>query len=243
VVVRAVDGSGDQRRTDASEPVECGGEVAGPGPAAVDSDLGSALPPDETGGDMQQPVAQRLRLGLGQLTGQQGRLGPGDQVGGGERQLQLGLVDLELAGREAADPGLLNVSDLVLDSGVGAVPGLQPGQLPGRGVGGQSLIAPAIMGFEHADLRARVRAFASHQDPHAGRPARLDGVGEQSGELGDLGARQTGRVGRSWCSSASTATVQAVSGSRRIASATVLVTLNPTENDTSSTRTSRRLRR
>jgi hypothetical protein len=28
------------------------------------------------------------------------------------------------------------------------------------------LIAPAVVGFEHADLRARMRSFAADQDPH-----------------------------------------------------------------------------
>jgi len=36
-------------------------------------------------------------------------------------------------------------------------------------------------------------AFPPHQDPHAGRPARLDRVGEQSGELGNLSEEAVGR--------------------------------------------------
>jgi len=37
---------------------------------------------------VQQPVAQQLGLDQGELAVQEGGLGPGDQVGGGQRQLQ-----------------------------------------------------------------------------------------------------------------------------------------------------------
>ena len=151
--------SSKQRRTEFGEPVERVGELIGPGPPVVDFDLGSALPAGEAGGDVQQPVAQRLGFGLGQLTAQQDGLGPSDQVGGGEGQLQPGLVDLKLSRREAADPGLLDSCGLVLDAGVCPMPGVQPGQLPGRGVGGQRLVTPAVVGFEHADLSTRVGTF------------------------------------------------------------------------------------
>ena len=53
----------------------------------VDSDSGSALPACEAGGDVQQPVAQHLGLGLGQVVGQEGGLGPSDQVGRCQREL------------------------------------------------------------------------------------------------------------------------------------------------------------
>ena len=80
-------------------------------------------------------------------------------------------VDGELAGREAAHAGLLDRFDPVLDPGVGAVPGLQERQLPASGVGGHALVAPAVVGFEHADLGAGVGPFAADQDPHPVRPA------------------------------------------------------------------------
>jgi hypothetical protein len=141
---RDCDDSDDQRWQDAGEPMERGREIPGPGPTVVDSDLGSALPADKAGGDMEQPVAQRPRLGLGQLTAQQGGLGPRDQIRGGQRQLQPDPVDLKLAGWKPAETGLLDGLDRVLDPGVSAVPGLQPGQLAGRGVGRQRLVAPAV---------------------------------------------------------------------------------------------------
>jgi hypothetical protein len=50
---------------------------------------------------VQQPVAQLLGFGLGQLAVEQQMLGPGDQVDRDQRQLKPGLVDREPAGREA----------------------------------------------------------------------------------------------------------------------------------------------
>jgi hypothetical protein len=153
-VVRWPNYSGEQWRADLGKPVEGVGELIRPGPTMVDSDSGSALPAYEAGGDVQQPVAQHLGLGLGQVVGQEGGLGPSDQVGRGQRELQPGLVDRQVAGGEATDPGLLKVSNLVLYPGVGPVPGFQPGELTDGRVGRYGLIAPAVMGFQQRDLGA-----------------------------------------------------------------------------------------
>lgn len=48
---------------------------------------------------------------------------------GGEHQLQPDLVGGELAEGEVAQPGVLTAADAVLDVGVGAVPGLELGQV------------------------------------------------------------------------------------------------------------------
>ena len=53
-------------------------------------------------------------------------------------------VDREHPGRESAQPGVFAAADAVLDGGVGAVPGLQGGQLPDGGVGGERLEPPAV---------------------------------------------------------------------------------------------------
>ena len=55
----------------------------------------------EVGGDVQQPAAEQLELGCGQVTVEEGGLGPGDQVSGGQRELQPGLVDGEALGTGA----------------------------------------------------------------------------------------------------------------------------------------------
>jgi len=72
----------------------------------------------------QQPVAQQFRLDFGQGCVEQDGLGPRGEVGGGQRELQPDGVDRELAGREPAQSGLFGSPDLVLNPGVGAVPGL-----------------------------------------------------------------------------------------------------------------------
>jgi hypothetical protein len=102
----------------------------------------------------------------------------------------------EFAGREPAQPGLFGGADPVLDPGVGAMPGLQERELSDLGVGGQALVAPAVVGFEHADLRARVRPFPPDQHPHSVRPARVGETGQQPGQLGDLSHRQPRLIDR-----------------------------------------------
>ena len=86
---------------------------------------------------MQEPVAQRLRLTRLEGVGEGEQAQPGGQVGGDRDDLEPGLVDGELAGREPAQPGVFGVPDPVLDAGVGAVPGFEERQLPDRGVGGE----------------------------------------------------------------------------------------------------------
>ena len=66
------------------EAGERGGESGRPGPGGGDAEPGAALPAGEAGGDVQEPVAQRFRFGAGQVAVEQGGLGPGDQVRGGQ---------------------------------------------------------------------------------------------------------------------------------------------------------------
>ena len=81
---------------------------------------------------MQQPVADRLPLGPGQvgLVGQQDGLGPGEQVGGGQGELEPDRVDREQPGGQPSEAGVLGLADAVLDPGVGAVAGFEERQLP-----------------------------------------------------------------------------------------------------------------
>ena len=53
------------------ELVEGRGELGDPGPVVVEVELGAASGEREPAGDMQQPVAQALGFGLGELTVQQ----------------------------------------------------------------------------------------------------------------------------------------------------------------------------
>ena len=130
-----------------------------------------ALSTGEPGGDVQQPVAQRLRFGLGQIAVQEQVLGPGDQIDREHHDGQPGLVDRERAGREVVQAGVLRAADAVLDPGVRAVAGVEVGELPERGVGGERGVAPPVGLFERVELRAGVRAFATHDHPDPDRVA------------------------------------------------------------------------
>src|SRR3954471_22207568 len=134
----AAEASGGEGLTDRGEAVERGGELVGPGPVGVDLDPDFALAADDPAGGVQQLVAQLLGLDLGEVAVEEDGLGPGDQVGGGQRHLQPRLVDAEFARREAANAGLLDRFDPVLDPGVGPVTGLEEGELPAAGVGGHA---------------------------------------------------------------------------------------------------------
>src|SRR3954447_2014655 len=100
----------------------------------------------DAGGGVQEPVADRLPLGWGQLGSvlQEDGLGPGEQVSGGQSELQPDGVDREELGRQAPEAGVLGLPDAVLDPGVRAVTGFQERQLPDPGVGGDGLVAPAV---------------------------------------------------------------------------------------------------
>ena len=70
------------------EPGERSDEFGDPGPALRNADAGLAGGAGDAGGYVQQPVAQLLRLSLGQFTVQQVGLSPRDQVDRDERELQ-----------------------------------------------------------------------------------------------------------------------------------------------------------
>ena len=110
----------------------------------------------EAGGDVQHPEPQRLRLGGGEVTVEGEQPQPGGQVGGDGGDLQPGLVDGVLPGREPAQAGVFGGLDPVLDPGVGPVPGFQERQLSDPGVGGEGLVAPAVSLLEQRQLRAGV---------------------------------------------------------------------------------------
>jgi len=84
-----------------------------------------------------------------------------EQVDAVQGEFEPGGVDRELPGREPAEAGGLAGADAVLDPGVCAVAGVEERQLPGGGVGGQTLVAPAVTLFEGVELGAGVRAFSA----------------------------------------------------------------------------------
>jgi len=147
-----------------AEPGECGGQAGGPGPVFVDLEVPGASGADESGGHVQESVAQRGRFAAGQLAVQAERLGPGARVGGGEGEFEAYLVLLVAAAGQVAQAGRFRAADAVLDAGVGAVPDFQVGVLPvsaaGRGVGDECGDAVSV-GVGEPQLCARVWAFAA----------------------------------------------------------------------------------
>lgn len=79
----------------------------------------------DAGGDMPQLVAQPGGLGAGELAVQTQRLGPGDQVGRGQGELEPHGVAVEVAAGQVCHAQLAQVADAVLGSGPGAVAALQ----------------------------------------------------------------------------------------------------------------------
>jgi hypothetical protein len=63
-----------------------------------------ALASGDPGGDVQEPVAQRLRFTDGEVTVQEDGLGPGDQVVGGQGQVQPDHVDGDMPGGNRPRP-------------------------------------------------------------------------------------------------------------------------------------------
>jgi len=108
----------------------------------------------------------------------------GEQVRGQADGLGPGHVDRPVPGGPPVAPEGLGLCDVVLDVDVGAVTGIEPGQLPGCGVDGdQRVAAPEVflpVGGPFAV--ARVQRFVPDDDPGPGGP--LVQV-QQPGQFGD----------------------------------------------------------
>ncbi len=119
---------------------------------------------DDPPGDVQQPVAQPLGFGRGELAVEAEQLHPAEQVLGDERQLKPGLVVLEGVVGKVAHAGVLAGADAVLDSGAAAVAQLQRGEVVAVLVAEKARMAVAVL-VEDLKLRARVRALAPADQP------------------------------------------------------------------------------
>ena len=94
-------------------------------------------------------------------------------------------------GGQMADAGVLAGADAVLHAGVRSVTGLEELGVPGRGVGGDQLVAPAVGFFHQRQLRPGRGPFAAADDAHVGRPVGqpvpAGGAAQQPGQLGHAG--------------------------------------------------------
>src|SRR5438270_3422354 len=98
-----------------------GDELARPRPCVLQVELGAPAGEREPRADMQQPVAQALGLGFGELALERQRLRPDDQIVREQHDLQPHLVEREFLERELGKAGVLVVADSVLDMGALAV--------------------------------------------------------------------------------------------------------------------------
>ncbi len=176
-LVRSAGGGGER-----FELVEGGEQLLGPRPVVLQTQLRVTAVKCESVGDVQQPEAQPLGLGVGELAVEQQRLGPDEQVVREHDDLQPHLVERERLKRELRQAGVLVVADAVFDVRALAVAALDDRDLLVGLVGEDRLEAVAVVVGE-AQLRAGVRALAADDQPRARGPgAQLDAVGD----LGDL---------------------------------------------------------
>jgi hypothetical protein len=114
--------------------VERGGKFVRPWPRFGDFDLSFALAADDPGGGVQQPVAQGLGFGPGEVAAQAEQAEPAEQFGSDHRGDTPGGVDRHADRWEVLEAGVLAGADAVLDAGVGAVAGFEEVELPATGV-------------------------------------------------------------------------------------------------------------
>ncbi|WP_260849402.1 hypothetical protein [Kocuria marina] len=104
-------------------------------------------------------------------------------------------LDVELPRRKPSQAAVLGAADAVLHPCMGPVPGLEKGELAGRGVGVEGFVAPAVAFLEQRQLRAGVGAFAAHDHPHPGWPLGENLRVDEAGQLGDVAALTNAAVG------------------------------------------------
>jgi len=116
-------GSGECR----AKPIKAEGELLGPGPGAIETEMHDPSATREPGGHVQDAVAERgdLAAGDGRVVGEADELRLCDEIGGSEHALEPGVVLGCLLAREVAEPGGLGLADPVLDAGVAALSKLE----------------------------------------------------------------------------------------------------------------------
>ena len=124
-----VAGTGSRRSAgvgDGGDPLPGPDDRLSPWPVRGNLPASAASAADQAADVVQDAVAQRLRLGSGEIAVQGDQLEPAEQDLRGHRGGHPGLVDdLELVRREAADPGVLPGADGVFDPGMDPMGGSQ----------------------------------------------------------------------------------------------------------------------
>lgn len=143
--------SGQKRQR--AQPPEGGEQRLCPRPAP--RQVQGQAPPGarEPPGDVQQPLAQPLRLRPRELALEAERRRVGEQVLGHEHELEPDRVRLELAEGQVREAALARAADRVLDARVRAVAGLERGYVASVLVGDQALEAVALV-IGEGELRA-----------------------------------------------------------------------------------------
>jgi hypothetical protein len=166
------------RRGDGLEFLKRREQLARPGPCALEMQLCLAAVEREAAGDVQQPVAQRLRFSGGELALKTERLGPDDQVVGEQHELDPHLVHRECFEWQFGQAGVFVIADAVLDPGALAVAPFDHRDV-GVGLVGEDCLEAVAVQVAKGQLRAGVRSFAPHDHSRAGWPgAEIDMVGE-----------------------------------------------------------------
>ena len=122
----------------------------------------------EPGGDLPESVAQQFRGGVAQVACGEGEVAvAGQQVRGQGDDLGPGEVDRPEAGGPVVQAEVLGLFDVVLDVDVGAVAGIEPGDLPDLGVGDDQLVAAAegLLAVGGPFAVAGVQWLVADQDP------------------------------------------------------------------------------
>ena len=187
-----------------SAGVECleafpaGGEVVGPPPAGWDEQGSAAGVDDVSGWGAEESVAQRFRFGFGKIPVQGEVAEPGVQGAGQGGELQPGAVAVPVRRRQVLGAARLEFLHLVFDVGLGAVPGVQPLDLSGGGVGGERAVAPVGV-LAEPGLLAGGAGDAADDDTCVGRPAgqrvAAGAVPQNAGQVRDRGVRVGPAVG------------------------------------------------
>jgi hypothetical protein len=148
-------GGGLRRLRERAEACECLKERLAPGPAARQVQAQAAGVAGEPAGDVQQPVAEAFRFAAGERAVEQQPLRPGEQIPGGEDELEPGGVRLEGAEGEIVEAGVPAAADPVFDDGVVAVQLFEPLDPAALLVGDEDLEAVAVVVAEGERLRPR----------------------------------------------------------------------------------------